>query len=68
MGSIIATLRAGDVVGLSWLRDGGSENERNAGLHHDEVRLEVNRGGRKLVFSIHAQCYRDNTARMTRLA
>lgn len=66
--TVCALVKPLDVVGLVWTADNNTEIIRDAGLHCDEVRLTIDRGGKKraLSFLLAATTGRDNTARMIR--
>lgn len=59
-------LRKGDRLTLSWTADNNTHVVRAAGLHADELRLVVDRGDKRLTFSLGYSINPDNSARMIR--
>lgn len=59
------TLRKGDIVSLVWRPDAGTnEYARRAGLHVDELHIDVQRGSRSARYMVETQVTPDNSARM----
>lgn len=59
-------LKVGDVLSLAWLQDNNNDNHREAGLHHDQCFLVVQRGKHIGRFLIGDSVGPDDTARMVR--
>lgn len=65
--TIFSLLKAGDRLELEWTRDAHTNGYmKDAGLHGDRLQLVVHRKDKRLLFLIHAQCCKDNTARLIR--
>lgn len=64
--TIVALLRAGDVLTLQWRASNNNQYLRDAGLHRDELRLAIRRGQRHWTFLVDLGTSPDNTARMIR--
>ena len=63
--TIVALLHTGDVLRLDWIASGGSNQYvTDAGLHADELRLQVERRARIMTFSVGHSVTPDNSARM----
>lgn len=62
--TICACLKAGDILSLEWIADNQSGYLVEAGLHRDQLKLIVNRGDKRLVFSIRESVCQNNSARM----
>jgi hypothetical protein len=63
--TVLAFLRVGDVLQLSWIRGSSTGYLQEAGLHRDELYLLVWRNGKESKFMIDVSITPDNTARMT---
>jgi len=64
--SIAAFLHVDDIVALHWRADNTNkiQHAADAGLHADELRIGVHRGGRRWVFLLDVLVSADNTTRM----
>lgn len=66
--TIISNLRVNDVISLKWIMDNNNDYVKNAGLHKDDLVIEVNRDGKqkvkRLEFLVHSSVCEDNSARM----
>jgi len=59
-------LRVDDDIALRWLADNNSGTLSDAGLHSDELRLEVIRGNKRYTFVLEHRVSLDNFARLFR--
>lgn len=64
--SVIAILKCGDVLQMSWLGANNNQYVDNAGLFCDSLRLRVKRGDDYLFFHLGSGVCEDNSARMVR--
>lgn len=66
--TVVGLLRIGDRLVLQWNADNNTETIREHGLHHDELRVEIRRTGRRrpMSFLIDSRVCADNSARMIR--
>lgn len=66
--TVAALLKPDDVITLEWTADNNTEIIESVGLHHDELRLTIDRAGKRraLSFQLEARVGRDNSARMIR--
>ena len=62
--TIAGSLRVGDVLKLCWVRGNSTEAIHSVNFSTDQLRLEVQRGDKKLAFLLAQQTGPDNTARM----
>lgn len=62
--TVVGLLRTGDALTLEWAADCGNQYVSGAGLHHDELRLIVERGKNRLTFHLDISVCADNSARM----
>jgi hypothetical protein len=66
--TIVSLLRVGDELTLFWEADNNSGYVNEAGLHHDQLSLVVQRGSKRMTFKVRSSVCPDNTARMCRAA
>ena len=60
-------LKVGDILAVEWMADNNTDVHRKHELHADEVKLEVCRNEKRMLFSIGYQVGYDNSARMIKL-
>jgi hypothetical protein len=63
-GTFAALVRPGDAIRLKWCGSGSNQYEKNAGLHHDSLTVEVKRGKHRFAFLLDSCVCPDNSARM----
>lgn len=63
-GTFAALARPGDIVRLKWCGSGSNQYEKDAGLHHDSLTVEVRRGKHRFAFLLDSSVCPDNSARM----
>lgn len=66
--TIVGLLKVGDELTLVWTADNNNGYVNEAGLHHDQLSLRVDRNGKRLTFKVRSSVCQNNTARTCRPA
>lgn len=61
--TIVGLLRVNDEVALLWEADNNNGYVNEAGLHHDQLSLVVQRGPKRMTFKVRSSVCQNNTAR-----